>query len=176
MGVIDVAALPRELPAHPEGWTKHMVVHINMGRKGSSATFEIRDEHGVLMPFTFGYNSGLRQRGFYLHGSDECLTWAGLRQLWPGVLKTLERLVAAGRDERALSEPLSMVVIYDHPKDSPNGFVVRLWSSFRGIVAPAKLLGSDLPSVEAARELVPRGMVSIGRSDHDDPVIAEVWL
>lgn len=70
---------------------------------------------------------------------------------------------------------LRMVVIYDRPRDLPTGFVVRVWTISRGMVVPGRLLGADLPTLEAARALVPAGLVNIGREPGDDAKIVEVW-
>jgi hypothetical protein len=44
-----------------------------------------------------------------------------------------------------------------------------------GKAVPARLLGCDLGTIEAARELVPAGLVNIGRRPEDDEKIVEVW-
>lgn len=173
--------LPKVLPENPTGWTRDLVMHLNLGRRGGVASYEILDDRGVRMPFSFAYNTGEKTRGFYLLGSDECLTWSQLRQRWPGFVTAYRRLFAklsSPRDAaRAMSgpEPLPMVVIYERPADHPVGFVVRAWSVLPGKVIPAKLLGVDLPSIEAARELVPQGLVNVGRTDDDAACVVEAW-
>lgn len=70
---------------------------------------------------------------------------------------------------------LSLWVIYDHPRDHPDNFVVR-----RQQVGPDGAIASTVfvlaDSLEEARRFVPAGRVNIGRYEQDDPVIAEVWL
>jgi hypothetical protein len=100
--------LPKVLPENPTGWTRDLVMHLNLGRRGGVASYP-------------------------------------------------------------------MVVIYERPADHPVGFVVRAWSVLPGKVIPAKLLGVDLPSIEAARELVPQGLVNVGRTDDDAACVVEAW-
>lgn len=64
-------------------------------------------------------------------------------------------------------------VIYDHPADFPNHFVVRVtWGLFK---SPFAQLAPDL---EGARRLAIDGGASfcLGREPGDDPVIAECWI
>lgn len=35
-----------ELPEKPEGWTRHMLMHMNFGEEGRAASFEIKDPEG----------------------------------------------------------------------------------------------------------------------------------
>lgn len=178
--------LPAELPANPEGWRKQMTMHLNFGAKGAAATFAIIDAEGRTMPFVFSYRTGkghrTEERGFYLEGSKEPLTWVDLRKRWPTFLK-LRRRVAAARaagkqDGTPLADdkPMMMYVVYDNPKDLPGGFVVRLWATSPSKITPCKVVAQDLPSLEEARKHIPDGLVNIGRTDDDDPVITEVWL
>lgn len=174
--------LPRALPEKPDGWRQMMVMHLNMGSKGHIGTYAIFDERDVELPIHLGYSTSKKDgyRGFFFYGSKECLTWAELRKRWPQYLKTRERLLAAGkRPDAELKDDkaLSMYVIYDHPKDLRGGFVVRQWEVFaNGRVAHGELLGQDLPDLEAARKALPQGVINIGRTEEDDPVIVEVWL
>lgn len=69
-----------------------------------------------------------------------------------------------------------MAVIDATARDLVPGFAVRLWNVEPGIIVPGKLLGSGLSDVEAARELVPPGLVNIGTMPGDDPAICEVWV
>jgi hypothetical protein len=65
--------------------------------------------------------------------------------------------------------------IYDHPKDHPEGFVVRRWTvSIAGAWCDAEC--SVAESLEAARRLVPEGMMPVPRFPKDDPVIVETWF
>lgn len=74
--------------------------------------------------------------------------------------------------ERLRSYP-PIWVIYDHPADFPNHFVVRVtWGLFK---SPFAQLAPDL---EGARRLAIDGGASfcLGRDPGDDPVIAECWI
>ena len=74
-----------------------------------------------------------------------------------------------------LSEQLIQWVIYAHPKDYPNKFVVRRWiMENRQVCADATCILAD--TLEEARRHVPSGFINFGRFDGDDPVICEVWL
>lgn len=68
-----------------------------------------------------------------------------------------------------------MYVIYDHPRDYPEHFVVRAWSVGFGAVLP---LGDPMltKTLDAARGHVPWHATNIGRERYDDPVIVEVWM
>lgn len=71
---------------------------------------------------------------------------------------------------------LSMFVIYERPSDLPRGYAVQRWEVTRAGGMPRELLGANLPDLEAARELVPRGLYNLGRDLQDDPKIVEVWI
>lgn len=66
-----------------------------------------------------------------------------------------------------------MWVVYDHPLDEPDNFVVRLWY---GPFAEAS--SKVVPSLAAARAFIEKdgGSLCIGRMPGDDHAIAEVWL
>lgn len=66
---------------------------------------------------------------------------------------------------------LRMYVIYDHPSDYPNCFVIRLWKDGQPTVG--HMLTNTL---EGARRLIPKGLHCIPRDPTDDPVIVESWL
>lgn len=64
-------------------------------------------------------------------------------------------------------------VIYDHPRDYPDHYVVRVaWGS---MLEPVAQLATDL---EAARRIAIDGGASfcLARDPQDDPVIAECWI
>lgn len=68
-----------------------------------------------------------------------------------------------------------LFVIYEHPKDFPDAFVVRRWVIGDG---PAKAT-TDMqtaPTLASARDLVPEGYEHIPRTPGQDPVIVEVWI
>lgn len=69
------------LPENPTGWRATMTVHLNFGRKGGAATYEIRDPDGRLAPFVKGYNTMEGWNGFVL-GEERYRTWAELRKAY----------------------------------------------------------------------------------------------
>ncbi len=70
---------------------------------------------------------------------------------------------------------LTLYVIYDHPSDYPNHWVVRqhlvngLWSSISAI-------GIVCNTLEEARAQIPPYLVCLPRVEDDDPVIVESWI
>lgn len=70
---------------------------------------------------------------------------------------------------------MKIVTIHDRPHDAPDGFAVRHWEVQPGIVTPGKLI-APLPTLAAARDCVPSGLVNIGREPDDDISIVEVWV
>ncbi len=66
---------------------------------------------------------------------------------------------------------MKLFVIYDHPKDYPNGFVCVLWKLEKRI----KVVGYA-DDLDGARGFIPPGRVNIGRFKNDDPAICEVWI
>lgn len=90
------------------------------------------------------------------------------------------------RHSAVVSESVLLYVIYDHPKDFPNHWVVRRWTSYLPVsLGPGvTLLGKKAKpeplcfpacSLEEARKVVPKGAVQVPKEDHDDPCIAEIW-
>lgn len=91
----------------------------------------------------------------------------------------VERREARRRPELvAKTSKLRMLVIYDHPTDLPDGFVMRAHHvlSDGSHVAEKEAIVYDAPTLESVRELVPHGMINIGRSSSDDSKIVEVWV
>lgn len=75
-------------------------------------------------------------------------------------------------------DALVQYTIYAHPRDYPEGFVLRLWVIGRGVLAPTQWhqKGTTVAEVENWRDhLEARGFVCIPRSEGDDPVIMETW-
>lgn len=73
-----------------------------------------------------------------------------------------------------MSTHLNQYVIYQNAKDRLGPFTVRRWQIVPFI--PERCEARDFPTLEAARASLPRGVVNIGRSPLDDPVVVEVWL
>jgi hypothetical protein len=70
---------------------------------------------------------------------------------------------------------LPMWVIYCHPKDFPDGYVLRPHFAAKGMTTVAETgLGAD--TAAQLREVLPAGVVCIGREADDDPAILEVWI
>lgn len=76
---------------------------------------------------------------------------------------------------------LCMFVVYDHPKDAPGHWVVRVWETTpSGTPMPAPCVHA-FESLEEARAAIARtragpNLVRLPRDEQDDPSIAEVWL
>lgn len=74
-----------------------------------------------------------------------------------------------------LDRHLPIWTVCKGPKDFPNGFTVRLHLVVGPRTFPtAKVLRA--PSLDAIRDLLPRGLTRISRHPDDDPVIIESWL
>ena len=71
---------------------------------------------------------------------------------------------------------LEHYVIYRYPSDYPNNYVVRRWRlvGLTGLAADKDYQLAD--SLGEARELVPKGLIQLDRSEGDDPCIVEVWI
>lgn len=71
---------------------------------------------------------------------------------------------------------LDMWVIYDHPKDNPNHFVVRKWTIMSNAAPLASMDKTLHDTLEEAREAIPPGLYNLVRYANDYPVIKEVWV
>ena len=71
---------------------------------------------------------------------------------------------------------MSQWVIYDHPRDLSDKFVMRRWD----IRANNEIQETDemalADTLEEIRLSVPRGLYRLERFRDDDPCIVEVWL
>jgi hypothetical protein len=76
----------------------------------------------------------------------------------------------------AVTEKLSMWVIYNHPKDHPDSYVARRWEvGAAGQVATHDLLECD--RLEGLRYVLQGyGLTCLTRSPGDDAKIVETWL
>jgi hypothetical protein len=73
---------------------------------------------------------------------------------------------------------VDIYVIYDHPSDYPDNFVVRRWTIQPGTFFPTDELWRH-DSIEAARSQARRFSQHdsrIGRLQKDDPTIIETWI
>lgn len=70
---------------------------------------------------------------------------------------------------------MSQWVIYDHPRDYPDKFVLRRWDIVGSKVIPTDKIAfaKTLPEIQAK---VPKNLYCMGRFANDDPCIVEVWL
>ena len=81
--------------------------------------------------------------------------------------------------ERNMNQHQNVLIIwtvYDHPTDYPDNFVARR-SECRPhgvIVNTQDMFIAD--TLSEVRQLLPRGLIHIGRDPRDDPKIVEVWL
>lgn len=78
---------------------------------------------------------------------------------------------------------LVLYVVFDHPLDFPNNFVVRQQIVRRDPNAapgePPPVIMGDVwigPTLEMVRALIPPDKVRMDRSPGDDPKICEVWI
>lgn len=75
---------------------------------------------------------------------------------------------------------LEQWVIYDHPRDHPEHWVVRCW--LIGLVRGEPVVTPEIwlrPTLEQAREVIAAnypGGHRLDRDPGDDPVITEVWI
>lgn len=77
----------------------------------------------------------------------------------------------------AASEVLELFVVYDHPTDFPDWFVIRKQTVLRsGVIHhdPNVQLFHTLAKARAWCE--ERGLTQIDRDPNDDPVIVETWI
>lgn len=87
-----MTALPKELPESPKGWTQSLIMHMNYGFEGGSATYRLKDETGREMPIIYGYDTREPAvSGFKLKGSNDILTWREVRAKWPAWLAEHEK-------------------------------------------------------------------------------------
>jgi hypothetical protein len=67
-------------------------------------------------------------------------------------------------------------VVYEKPSDYPDDFVVRRQSATAGKVVADRDPWAVVGSLEAARGLLPPGLVRLDRHPSDDPNIVETWI
>lgn len=70
---------------------------------------------------------------------------------------------------------MSQWVIYKHPRDYPDKFVMRRWNITAGMMmATEEMATAD--TLSEIRKHVPPGLFRLARFEDDDPCIVEVWL
>lgn len=67
-------------------------------------------------------------------------------------------------------------VIYDHPADFPDHWVVRRWAIGRGTLVPDPEPLGVANTLEAARWLLPEGLMLMPNPGETEPTIVEVWM
>ncbi len=74
-----------------------------------------------------------------------------------------------------MSDVLTMFVIYKHPKDYPDKWIVRRWTVDSNGSQP-DLMHAEADSLELARTFIPGGMVRLSRNRDDDEAFYESWV
>ena len=92
----------------------------------------------------------------------------------------VRRFTRNARERLAAIRPeaivLTMYLVYEHPLDYPEGYVVRAWHIVRGHTEPVPDPQSwKAPTLALARAAIPEGLFNIGRRPGDDNHILEVW-
>lgn len=77
--------------------------------------------------------------------------------------------------EHKVSNCLSMFVMYEHPKDFPQSYVVRQMILVSGLIFKLDEPTMVTDSLENARKSLPLGLYCLERTPWDDPVILETW-
>lgn len=68
-------------------------------------------------------------------------------------------------------------VVYEHPEDFPNSYVVRRQYITRGSsVWVDRLPVAVGPDLKSVRSVLPPGLYNLGRQPEDMPQIKEVWI
>lgn len=72
---------------------------------------------------------------------------------------------------------MPVFVVYEHPKDFPGKYVVRLWQIDRenNITEPTSYCVVK-DTLKEIREALPCNLYRFGRDSSDDPVIIETWI
>jgi hypothetical protein len=71
---------------------------------------------------------------------------------------------------------LPMWVLYDHPTDIPDRFVLRLWDALTNTATPIVFLSDTLEGIEKQINAVPGRFFMMERMEGDDPKIIGVFL
>lgn len=72
---------------------------------------------------------------------------------------------------------LAIWVIYDHPLDCPDGYVLRAHIVHKGTAEPSISLVSWRSKDPAElRSILPGHLINTGRHEGDDPAILECWI
>jgi hypothetical protein len=71
---------------------------------------------------------------------------------------------------------LPMWVLYDHPADMPEHFVLRLWDGMTNIPTAYVFTSKTMEGITAQLEVVPGRFHHLERYEDDDPKILGVFL
>ncbi len=71
---------------------------------------------------------------------------------------------------------LEMFVVYRHPRDYPERYVLRRWWVSAGVQSPDDDWFYLADTLDQIREYVPAGCVRLERDPKDQPQIVEVWV
>lgn len=72
------------------------------------------------------------------------------------------------------SSELVVWAIYQRPKDYPQGYVVRPWSTVDGQILGGQAQYAE--TLDEARSKVPPNLVRLSRLPGEDPAIVESWI
>lgn len=75
----------------------------------------------------------------------------------------------------ATLDVLKIWVIFERPRDYPDGFVVRPFLIGPGTVTPCPF-ARYAKDLAGARAYLPQGLYRMDRAPDDDPVVVESWL
>jgi hypothetical protein len=67
-------------------------------------------------------------------------------------------------------------VIYDHPSDHPDGYVLRAAFIGKDHTVTVDSVAWFAKKIEVLRMIVPPGLHCMPRFENDDPAILEVWI
>ena len=70
---------------------------------------------------------------------------------------------------------LMIWVIYDHPRDFPDGYVLRPQALVEGVLIVSAVAWSAA-TPDKLEAILPAGVTRIGPQEGDDPVIMSVWI
>ena len=71
-----------------------------------------------------------------------------------------------------MKEELPIYVVYDHPSDYPDSYVVRKFN----IDKPEGIIINDVSLEKVRNKLEGMSLYNLGRSEGDDPKILECWI
>lgn len=94
---------------------------------------------------------------------------------WPWWSTTALALTSTCGRRKAAGPPLSMWVVYDRPKDYPDGYIARRHEAHPGYSLPT---GDTMTSetLDGLRAKLAPGRARFPREPNDDPVIVETWV